>query len=251
MSELACLTFGVLGALPTDVSWNDIKAILHGVTLSQANLTLSQTNLTRSQARTEESIRSLTEAVGQLNRFRSSGSIDEEMDLTEVVADEVRAREMTIVSIMESWTLYRRRKRDSGVEWDGYIFCRNCSLPAGMTVFVIEAKSRVTDTAVDKIGDRVARTVQIFREAKEWDRTNRTTQGVSEVFQEQATRLLSVIGDCEDVDVKPCIGFFRGNRSKDLEERAGNQGIVTVRKGVTNICTVRFPFRVRDAVSEK
>lgn len=242
----AGLSFDVwsLWRFPTDISWDDIKAIVRDVTLSQANLTLSQANLTLSQARTEESIRSLTETVRQQSKYQRSRSIDEEMDLLDVVADEVRARGVVIVSIMESQALCRMRKRDSGVEWDGYIFCRNRSSPASMTVYVIEAKSRVTDNAVDKIGDRVARTVKILREAREWDGANRTTQGVSEAFQEQATRLLSVMGGCEDVDVKPCIGFFRGDRSQDLEERAGNLGIVTVRKDVGNICTVRIPFRV-------
>ena len=220
--------------------------------LSQANLTLSHADLTLSRARTEENIRRLTEVVYHLNVYRRSRSADVEVDLKDAVADEVRARGVLIESIMENQVLYGRRKRDRGVEWNGYIFCRNVSIPSSMTVFVIEAKSRVTDTAIDKISLRVGRTVEILREVREWDRTNRTREGVSEAFQTQAMRLLSVMEGCEEVIVKPCMGFFRGGRSQALEERAWalgivtvrTLGIVTVRRDIANTCTVRIPFRL-------
>ena len=49
-----CCCFWVGALLRTDVSWNDIKELIHGLALSQANLTLSHADLTLSRARTRK-----------------------------------------------------------------------------------------------------------------------------------------------------------------------------------------------------
>lgn len=266
---------GLPGALlRTDISWDDVKATIYNLSLSQAasqartdeqlrnlaasqanlvashaNLTASQANLTAtqaaSQARTDEQLRRLTEAVKDLTDYRRSRSIDVELDLTDVVAEQVLARGLVVKAIMENQALCRKRKSGKGVEWDGYIFCRNSSTPSSMTVFVIEAKSRVTDNAVKMIGKRVNRTIEILSEVREWgSSTDRATRESSQAFQMQAARLLSAMGGCEDVLVRPCIGFFRGSKSQALEERALALGIITVRRAMSQACTIRFPCGV-------
>lgn len=142
-------------------------------------------------------------------------------------------------------TLHPLAKRDRQVEWDGMIFCRGWGGDsARLTVFVIEAKTRVTYKAVQSMTDRVNKTRRILEEMRTWDRNCRPSVGHGEAFRQCAADVLADVGGYDRIEVRSCLGFFKGSRSRDLEKVAGEHDIATVRRNDSTMSTVLFPYPV-------
>jgi hypothetical protein len=249
------LKSGVLFAADAEISWADVKASMYNLSQSHALTEQALRNMSQSHAEshalTEQALRKLSRIVGKISRsverligYGEVLSAERETELVDAVADEVRSRGAVIQSVEDARVLYPMRKAGKGVEWDRFIFCRNRSAPSIMTVFVIEAKSGVTAADVRTMGTRVARTEEIFRGTMMLKNGTRVIKNVPKNFVEQAEWLLSHLGDYEDVVIKGCIGFFQGGQSQGLEESAFLKGIVTVRRDLPSIYTVRIPFGI-------